>query len=259
MEPRKRFDEDARNYDKYRPTYPAEVFQRIRSYANPGPDSDLLEIGSGTGQATQPFLDLGCRVVALEPGPNLATYLTAKFPAHDNLEVQSVDFENYETSRLFDLIFSATAFHWIPEDAGLKKVRATLKPGGAVALFWNHPHVNRAGNDDPVHAGIREVYLRFRPGEAKNDATEFTESDCDQYQALLDKHGFIDLDVSLYRRTRVMSARDYIGLLNTYSDHRSLQPATKKNLEQGVANAIDSNGGSIRIYDTIDLHLARKR
>lgn len=47
-------------------------------------------------------------------------------------------------------------------------------------------------------------------------------------------------------------------LLNTYSDHRSLSQELKKYFEQDLLKTIDRCGGQIRIYDTIDLYLAKK-
>lgn len=35
--------------------------------------------------------------------------------------------------------YSATAFHWIPEEIGYPKVIQMLKPHGTLALFWNKP------------------------------------------------------------------------------------------------------------------------
>ena len=45
----------------------------------------------------------------------------------------------------YDLVYSASAFHWIPEEIGYPKVYGMLKPGGAFARFANHP------NRDPNH------------------------------------------------------------------------------------------------------------
>lgn len=50
------FNENEYLYNKYRPTYPDEVFYEIFSYSNVDANCKLLEIGIGTGQATLPFL-----------------------------------------------------------------------------------------------------------------------------------------------------------------------------------------------------------
>lgn len=60
------------------------------------------------------------------------------------------------------------------------------------------------------------------------------------------------------RRTRTLSSDDYIGLLNTYSDHRAMEPTAKAAFEREMKACLDQTGGFIRIYDTIDLYLARR-
>jgi hypothetical protein len=52
------FDEDAANYDAVRPRYCKALFDTIIGSAGLSEGSSCMEIGPGTGQATQPFLDL---------------------------------------------------------------------------------------------------------------------------------------------------------------------------------------------------------
>lgn len=255
MDPRLRFDEDAANYDRWRPTYVPELFGDVIAYADLDDTKRALEIGIGTGQATTPFLEAGCEVVAIEPGPRLAAYTRAKFAGRRNLRVVEGDFEGLpDDGNTYDLIYSATAFHWIPQELGLSKAYALLKPGGALALFWNHPYMNRP--DDPVHVAIQAVYRQYMPRD--REPHEFDVTTCAQYADSLRAHGFGDIVTRIYRQTRAMGAADYIGLLNTYSDHRALDADARAGLLDGIRDAIEAQGGSITIRDTMDLYLARK-
>ena len=74
MDLRLTFDEDAQNYDRARPGYPAELYDAVFAYSGAGPGARVLEIGPGTGQATAPFLEKGCRVTAVELGAQLSRY-----------------------------------------------------------------------------------------------------------------------------------------------------------------------------------------
>lgn len=108
------FNEVVEQYDKMRPTYTKEVFSDIFKISNLARSKSLLEIGCGTGQATKPFLDYGCKVTAIELGDKLAQYTENKFKDYKDFKVISCSFENYESElNTFDLIYSATAFHWI--------------------------------------------------------------------------------------------------------------------------------------------------
>lgn len=62
----------------------------------------------------------------------------------------------------------------------------------------------------------------------------------------------------MFYRTRTLSANDYIHLLNTYSDHHILSPEMKTQFENDMRKELNQIGGSIQIYDTIDLCLAKK-
>jgi len=79
MKNRLSFNEDAANYDKWRPRYTKEMFEDIIRYSDIGAGKQALEVGIGTGQATEPFLKTGCSVTAVELGKNLADFSKEKF------------------------------------------------------------------------------------------------------------------------------------------------------------------------------------
>lgn len=254
MELRRRFNEDERAYDAYRPGYPEALFQDAAAYAGLGPESRLLEIGIGTGQATEPFLRLGCEITAVELGDRLSAFVSEKFADFPRFSVICGDFlEVPLEARSFDLVYSATAFHWLPPEAAYPKIRQILRPGGAVALFWNHPFLNR--EDDPTNVACQRVYEKFSP--AADKPQEFSQKDCRKRLDELERFGFQEIVSRLYHRTRTLSSREYIGLMNTYSDHRAREPEIKAAFEREMREAIDQAGGSVHIYDTIDLYLAR--
>ena len=62
------FDTVASSYEKFRPGYAAELYQRIFDYIPIDERSDVVEVGSGSGQATEPILKTGCRLTAVECG-----------------------------------------------------------------------------------------------------------------------------------------------------------------------------------------------
>jgi len=181
MDFRLAFNEDEANYDKWRPSYVPELFDEIIRYSGIDETKQALEIGIGTGQATLPILQTKCKLTAIELGRRLAEYSKRKHASFSNFQVVNIDFESLcADSNTFDLIYSATAFHWIPEEVGYTKVFELLKSGG------------------------------------------------------------------------------FLALLNTYSDHRTLPINIKAGLENGITTAINSFGGILHVYDTMDLYLAQK-
>jgi SAM-dependent methyltransferase len=256
MDLRHTFNENAENYDRWRPRYVHALFGDIIDFSGLHKACDALEIGIGTGQATLPFLQTGCRLTAVEPGKALAAYAKRAFRAYENFDVLNMDFESYAgEENLYDLIYSATAFHWIRADIGYPRVYRLLKPGGTAALFWNHPSVNEKG--DVLHAAIQRIYQEYKPfGNAA--APGFDPRACREKIELLNHYGFVDVTLKIYHNTRTLGAKAYISLLNTYSDHSSLANDIRRKVEDGISTAIERHGGEVRIYDTIDLYMARK-
>ncbi len=248
------FNDDVKNYDKYRPDYPDELFNDIIKYSNESLTNGF-EIGAGTGQATSYFANSGINITAIDIGKNMVDYLSDKFNSYPNVNCICTSFEDYKNDyNKFDLVYSATAFHWLDEKYSLSKIKNILKDNGIIALFWNHPFVGR--KDDIVHNEIRKVYDKYRP----NDKTpkEFSTEDTDKYKNLLKKFDFTDIEVKLYYRERRFTADEYVFLLNTYSDHRILPFDIKDKFESEIYSAINHNRNEIIIYDTIDLYLGRK-
>ena len=63
MDFRKTFDLIPERFDQYRPRYCPELFQELTSACGLAPNKRVLEIGPGTGQATEPV----CKQAANTP------------------------------------------------------------------------------------------------------------------------------------------------------------------------------------------------
>jgi ubiquinone/menaquinone biosynthesis C-methylase UbiE len=255
MDKRFTFNEDVKNYDKWRPTYCNELFNDIIQYSELNQNKKAIEVGIGTGQATVPFLMTGCDVTAIELGKNLAEYSKEKFKEYKNFSVYNTSFEDFECDdNSYDILYSATAFHWIPEEIGYPKALKLLKNDGTLALFWNKPCVYR--EDDLLHQKIQSIYQKYRPSDDK-----FIENDTERYNKIsktIESYGFRDLVVKLYHLKRIFNSSDYISLLNTYSDHRSMGDSIKQLVYNEIENTILENGNVLNVYDTMELYLSRK-
>jgi len=255
MDKRLSFNEDVVNYDRWRPRYCKELFDDIIQYSELEQTKKAIEVGVGTGQATEPFLATGCELTAVEIGEDLAEYTKEKFKEYGNFKVYNTSFEDFECDDdSFDILYSATAFHWIPQEIGYPKALRILKSGGTLALFWNKPFVNR--EDDLLHQKIQSIYRKYMPSSKKP-----VENDSERYDIMaktIQSYGFKDLQVKIYHQTRVFNSSDYISLLDTYSDHRTMPEPSKQLLYSEIKNAILEHGNVIKVYDTMDLYLARK-
>lgn len=254
MDFRKIFDTIPEQFDRWRPRYCDELFADLIEYAGLDVGKTTLEVGPGTGQATEPVLQTGCAYLAIELGENFTAMMKNKFSRFDNFQIVNADFETYDFGRnRFDLVYSAAAFQWIPEKIGYPKANEILKSGGAFAMFMMRPDIQPGGGytDEPLYSKIQEVYAKyFRPE---------TEYRCSLDYDGRGKYGFVDLERREYRKTREYNADEYVSLIGTHSDHLTLQEPYQSMFYQGIREAIASFGNKITIYDKITLYLARKR
>lgn len=126
------FGERKEAYQKFRLTYPDELFQDIVEGMPTERRSLAIDLGCGTGHSTSPLLSLFERVVAVEPDARMADQIE---PA-PNLEVISAKSEEMEFSDdVADLITSGTAFYWMDGPVVLDNMRQWLRTDGLVAVY----------------------------------------------------------------------------------------------------------------------------
>ena len=254
MDFRKVFDSIPEQFDEWRPRYCDELFADLIEYAKLGPEKTVLEIGPGTGQATEPILKTGCSYFAIELGENFTEFMKKRFDAYRNFQIANDDFEIYDFGKAqFDLVYSAAAFQWIPEKIGYPKVYDILKSNGAFAMFMMRPDIQPGGGytDETLYTKLQEVYSGFFHPE--------TEYKCKLDYEARGKYGFVDLERREYRKTREYTADGYVSLIGTHADHITLQEPYKTKFYDGIRAVIQSSGNKIKLYDKITMYLARKQ
>jgi len=250
------FDQAAELYDRVRPGYPPALFDDLAGLAGMGPGSRVLEIGPGTGQATVPLAERGCRVVAVELGADLAAVVRrnlARFPA---VEVVAAAFEDWPLpSEPFDLVLAATSFHWLDPAVRVVKAADALRPGGTLATVATH-HV--AGGDESFFAEAQACYIRWDPATPPDGAPLRAAADIPSSSDELDRsHRFGPVTFRRYEWELPYTTASYLEVLLTYSGHRALDPAAKAGLLDCIANLIDSGyGGRITKRYLTELRVA---
>ena len=247
MEGRATFDTIAELYDRIRPSYPEALFDDLLRLTGLSRGAGALEIGCGTGQATRSLAKRGLRISCLELGAQLAKHAARNLSSYPNVSVRQGDFETVTVSGTFDLIFSATAFHWLSQEARYTKTAHLLKQGGFLAPFWNvHVFTPESGG---FFEEVQEVYLKVTPEQAKTYKGLPHDLGKPRHQELggMPASGlFTKPELRSYPWTASYSAAEYLDLLNTYSDHRSLPEDTRAQLFESIANLIEEKyGGNV--------------
>jgi len=260
---RTHFDEIVVNYDKVRWDYPAELFADIIKYSG-SVNRKALEIGAGTGKATAPFLNAGYDVTAVEMGGNMADFISEKFKDYANFSVIVSTFEEAELEEnSYDLIYAASAFHWVDAEIGCPKVIRLLKNGGTFALFRNNL-IRGYETYEETKELYEKYYLSVYP---KNKASSpKTREELSSPFGInhgyrfsnMEQYGFIDITMKFYEVTLTYSTDEYIALLDTMSDHRSLPERNKMALYAGIKDVINSHGGSCKQDYLYQLYVGKK-
>src|SRR6185369_11643367 len=116
---------------------------------------------AGTGIATLPLAERGYRIVAVELGAALAAVARTKLARFGDVELVRSAFEDWPLpTEPFDLVVSATAWHWVDPAVGYAKAAQALRAGGSLAIVRYH-HV--AGEDGGFFGAVQGCYERFTP------------------------------------------------------------------------------------------------
>jgi ubiquinone/menaquinone biosynthesis C-methylase UbiE len=174
--PANAFGPAAGDYERARPSYPAEAIELLRRHAGVGPGARVCDLAAGTGKLTRLLAGTGADVVAVEPVPGMRAELAATSPEVELLDGTAESIPLPDGS--VDAVTVAQAFHWFDFDAALAEIRRVLRPGGALALLFNQrdertPWVDRWNAVIEWHS---RVIARYQ-------ATDWT--------ALLGGHGFV--------------------------------------------------------------------
>ncbi len=254
------FDSAAGSYHQARPDYPDELVDLLVRLADLRPGAQLLEVGCGTGKATLALASRGFAITCIELGAELAAAAERNLAGHASVHIVHGAFESWQplAGQTFDLVFAATAWHWIDPAVKYRRAWELLRTGGHLA-FWAAAHVI-PGDGDPFFVQIQDVYdeigegvprdrVLVRPGELADERAEIEASGF--FEDVQVRH--IDWEISY-------DADGYIGLLETFSGHIAMQPWQRERLYGEIRRRLaERPDGRLRRHWGAVLHVARRR
>ncbi len=227
------FGTDPETYDAARPGHPDGVYAILGERCGLRPGSRVLEVGPGTGQATRRLLELGASpLVALEPDPQLARFLTKRFGDRVELVESALEDAPLEPGA-FDLAVAASSFHWVDEEVGLSRLRDALRPGGWIALWWT-----TFGDESRPDLFMEAIDPLFEdvpqgPSAARDGRPNFAR-DAERRLAALGEAGFRDRAHDELRWRHEWDAAGIRGLYSTFSPIISLDPEHRERMLSSI-------------------------
>lgn len=223
------FGRDAGTYDRSRPGYPYEVVDHIVAMADP---TSVVEIGAGTGKATELLADGRRRVTCLEPDPQMAEMLTAK--GLPGVSVEVLRFEDWNGAEPVDLILAAQSWHWVDDTVGFGKAMELLRPGGLLALLWNVP-IDR-------YARFTDIYREYGPEILAEEDDRIYERD-QNWLPDMEAHGFVECELFVHPWSSRLGPVGFRQLCSTYSDHMLIPEPRQTRLLDALQAGVVSMGG----------------
>jgi SAM-dependent methyltransferase len=225
------FGGEAERYERARPSYPAELVERLLE----GSPRTVLDVGCGTGKAARLFVERGCTVLGVEPDEQMAAI--ARF---HGLEVELARFEQWQPrGRVFDLVVSGQAWHWLERERAVERVAAVLVSGGRFAAFWNLP---RLGDD--LQAEVDRVYAECLPdGKPQHVArAEYTAARAADLAALEASAAFRDAELWTFSREERYTRDAFLDLQRTHSNNIVLPAEQRERLLEALGAVLDAHG-----------------
>ena len=245
------------DYEAARPIYPIRLKEQIESFSGIRAGAQLLEVGAGTGQATGLFLDGGYSLDLLEVSDEQVRFLKEKYRLYHRVSVKKGYFEEYEADKKYDLIYSATAFHWVKSEIGYPRAWEMLREGGTLAVFWHMSSVMK--HEGGVFDGLNEIQRKYLP-----DASDgFDEAGVEQVRrkriAQIQSGGCFGMpEMQEFIWTDEYDADRYTALINTYSDTQLLDEAARTAYLTEIRAHILRSGGRVEMPQRVMLYLVKK-
>jgi SAM-dependent methyltransferase len=245
------FDRVAGAYDSTRPGYPSALFADLRAECSFAAGTRVLEVGCGTGQATRVLAGYGCDVQCVELGPDLAARARANLAAYPNATVTVGAFEAVDLpDDHYDVVFSATAFHWIDPAVSYARAARVLRGEGSLVLVTNAP----------VTGGTEDVLLDttnpWRPpsvddvmhaAHAGGDiAAVWTRAEKSYTPAPDVSEWFERPTVRSYPWIATYDTAGYLGLMSTQSSYLLMDETQRREMLRATAALVDERlGGEV--------------
>lgn len=248
------FGRIAVEYDDVRPDYAPEALDRAEEALGLGAGSHVVDLAAGSGKLTRALARRFGEVVAVEPNDEMRAVLAQRSAG---VRVLAGTAERMPVpDAAADAVFVGDAFHWFDGAAAVDELARVLRPGGGVALLWNHwwsDGDDRTSNslDPPLPAAAQELFdeVYVRSGRAAARETM-----ADPLLAFSDPR-FEALAEESFPREEELSRREVVDLYATVSSIASLPAAERDELKRTLLGLL---GPSYRLRIITSLHWTRR-
>ena len=217
------FTETASDYDGA-VRYNIEGAQRLVLSIPPGVYDDVLDVGCGTGWATQALIDrfTPARVTGIDPAEGMLTQFREKLGDIPNVDItlHQAGVEDMPVpAEAFDLVICSMAYHWFQHRwVAAEQMARAMRPGAVVAILCS----GKGGEQDyrDVIADVEPINYQWL------GAFDGNLRDIPEMEGYLVAAGLEPIDFWMERRVRHVPVEEYMERMRVVAGHIIGDPGT---------------------------------
>ena len=219
------FGREAEEYERVRPSYPADAVAWLVDNLGLGPGRTVLDLAAGTGKLTRLLVPFGAAVLAAEPVDGMRRGFVAAVPGVP--VVAAVAEALPVAGESLDAITVAQAFHWFDADRAFDEFARVLRPRGRVGLIWNA----RDRSSDWVNE-VWSIMDRVEKRAPWRDHEQGHDS------APRPRAGFGPLHAATFRHEQSITPEGVVGRIASVSHVAVLPPAERQRVLDEVRDVL---------------------
>jgi SAM-dependent methyltransferase len=130
------FGKTAADYARYRAGFPKSLFDRLATFGIGRTGQGVVDVGTGTGTVARNFAVRGCRVVGIDPSPEMtdqARRLDAEAGVHVDYRAGTAEATGLPSGS-YDVFSAGQCWHGFDRPLAAAEARRLLQPGGALVI-----------------------------------------------------------------------------------------------------------------------------
>jgi trans-aconitate methyltransferase len=235
-----KFSAQATDYDRHRPRYPGGVVDDMVAMAGLSVRSRVIEIGAGTGIATEMLVERGLSVTAIEPASALRAVAASKVGGR--VHFVEGQFEDFVPTSAVPLVTAFNAWHWVDPSVGTDLAARLIEPGGSLALVWTEVV---SWGQEPFEDRLADVF--GSPWTKRMDHVDLS------MLPVVEDPRFDVVQIVHHPFERTMDGRTFVAVSKTYGGTRT------EAQYQAIERIIDEEfGGSVTKAEDAALYISRR-